>query len=330
MLADPLAGLAHARVTVDPVAPYRLPGAVPDGVMRRRDGLLERIACHDGQVVVLRAAQPRRDGEVVMGAWAPDRDLAEYALARWRRTLGVDLDHRPFLDLAWNDPVLGPLVRRRPWLRPSCRYRPHEALMWAITEQLIEYVEATKIQRGLVRLAGVQCERTGLRDAPTPAAMLALAPAQIERLGLSARRTLLLRQTCRLLVRGLDLDHDDRMAAWQRLRAVPGLGSWTLASMALRGQGETNASPSGDLGLLKSVGRLMYEGRVQLTPAPLLAASYDHQPSARALAQAEGQTVELRRDRKGRTPMATEHQVHELVTRYSPWAGYAAEHLFAA
>ncbi|MDO9352259.1 MAG: hypothetical protein Q7T55_01100 [Solirubrobacteraceae bacterium] len=315
---------------VDPVAPYRLPGAVPDGVMRRRDGLLERVASHDGELALLRAAQPRRDGPVVIGVWAPTEALADEALARWRRSLGVDLDHRPFLDLAWHDPVLAPFVRRRPWLRPTCRYRPHEALVWAITEQLIEYVEATKIQRGLVRLVGARCERTGLRDAPTPEAILALAPAQIERLGLSARRTLLLRQTCRLLVRGLDLEAEDRMHAWRQLRAVPGLGSWTVAMMASRGQGHPDASPSGDLGLLKSVGRLMWEGRVELTPAPLLATSYDHRPSARAVAETEGRTVELKRDRKGRTPMATEHQVHELVSRYSPWAGYAAEHLFAA
>lgn len=315
---------------MQPVAPYRLPGAVPDGVMRRRDGLLERIACHDGEVVLLRAAQPRRGGEVVIGAWASSPQLADEALGRWRRSLCVDVDHRPFLDLVWHDPVLGPLARRRPWLRPSVRYWPHEALVWAITEQLIEYVEAAKIQRGLVRLAGTVCERTGLRSAPTPKALLGLAPAQIERLGLSARRTLLLRQTCRLLVRGVDLDHPDRETAWRRLREVPGLGAWTLSCLASRGQGHTDASPSGDLGLLKSVGRLMHEGRVQLTPAPLLAASYDHQPSARALREAEGKVVPLTRDRKGRTPLATEQQVHELVTRYSPWAGYAAEHLFAA
>lgn len=298
--------------------------------MRRRDGLLERIACHDGEVVLLRAAQPRRGGDVVMGAWATTPELADEALERWRRSLCVDVDHRPFLELVWNDPVLGPLARRRPWLRPTVRYWPHEALVWAITEQLIEYEEAARIQRGLVRLAGTHCERTGLRSAPTPKALLGLAPAQIERLGLSARRTLLLRQTCRLLVRGVDLDHPDRLTAWQRLREVPGLGAWTLSCLASRGQGHTDASPSGDLGLLKSVGRLMHEGRVQLTPAPLLAAAWDHQPSARALREAEGKVAPLTRDRKGRTPLATEEQVHELVTRYSPWAGYAAEHLFAA
>ncbi len=285
-------------MTVEPPAPYRLPRAVPDGVMRQRDGLLERVAGHGDALVILRAAQPRRDGPVVIGAWADDDALAEAALERWRGSLGVDVDHRPFLEAAWHDPLLGPLVRRRPWLRPTVRYRPHEALLWAIAEQLIEYVEAARIQRGLVRLAGVQCERTGLRDAPTPQAILDLAPAQIESLGLTGRRVQLMRDCCRLLVRGLDLDDPDRELAWRRLRAMPGMGAWTLSCLALRGQGEPDASPSGDLGLLKAVGRLLH---------------------------ADG-----RRDERERIPLATELEVHELVSRFSPWKGYAAEHLFAA
>lgn len=305
---DPLHGLAHVRVAVDPVAPYRLPRAVPDGVMRRRGGLLERVVHGDGQFVVLRAAQPGRGGTVLMGAWAEDVDTAERALARWRRTLRVDVDHRPFLEAAWHDPLLAPLVRARPWMHPAVRYRPHEALLWAITEQLIEYVEAARIQRRLTRLAGAECPRTGLRDAPTPQAILELAPARIESFGLSARRTLIMRDVCRLLVRGLDLDEPDPLPAQRRLRAVPGIGAWTLACMALRGQGDADATPSGDLGLLKVVGRMMADGRVQ-APA-------DIDPTAR--------------DRRERLPLATEQQVHDLMARYAPWRGYAAEHLLCA
>lgn len=320
-------------MSVDPVAPYRLPNAGRDGVARRRGGLLERIVREDDSIVLLRAARPHREGPVVIGAWAEEPDLAQRALDRWRRVLGVDVDHRPFLDAAWNDPVLGPLVRRRPWLRPNVRYRPHEALMWAIAEQLIEFDEAVLIQAKLVRAAGVRCERTGLRDVPTPAEVLRLAPAEIERMGLSARRTLLLRETCRLLVRGLDLDAEDQLPVWRRLRSVPGLGAWTLSCLALRGQGEPDASPSGDLGLLKAVGRLMHEGLVELSPAPAMHA-WDHSRPGEWTARAAGTTLapdppqELRRDRRGRTPLATEQQVHELVSRFSPWRGYAAEHLF--
>lgn len=276
--------------------------------MRRRGGVLERVVREDGQFVVLRAAQPGRGGTVLMGAWAEDSAAAERALARWRRTLRVDTDHRPFLEVAWHDPLLGPLVRARPWMHPAVRYRPHEALLWAITEQLIEYVEAARIQRGLTRLAGAECPRTGLRDAPTPQAILGLAPARIESFGLSARRTLLMREVCRLLVRGLDLDEPDPLPAQRRLRAVPGIGAWTLACMALRGQGDPDATPSGDLGLLKVVGRMMADGRVQ-APADL-------DPTAR--------------DRRERLPLATEQQVHDLMARYAPWRGYAAEHLLWA
>lgn len=324
--ADPLAGLAHARAVVDPVAPYRLPWAAPDGVMRRRGGVLERIYCEQGETALLRAAQPSRGGAVVMGAWAPSEALAAEALERWRRSLLVDVDHRPFLEANWNDPLLGPLVRRRPWLRPSVTLRAREALVNGITEQLIEYVEALKIQRGLVRLAGVQCERTGLRDSPAPQALLDLAPAQVERLGLAPTRVRIIRDVCRLLVRGLDLDTQDearREADWRRLRAMPGLGAWTLSVMALRGQGYVDASPSGDLGLLKSVGALIHEGVVTDLAPPVRGSVWETVVKDRE-ATPQG------RDRLGRLPLATEQQVHELVSRYAPWRGYAAWHLFSA
>lgn len=323
---DPLAGLAHARQVVEPVSPYRLPSAPPDGVMRRRGGVLERILCEDGEITLLRAAQPSRGGPVVIGAWAPTQACAEAALARWRRSLLVDLDHRPFLDLAWHDPLLGPLVRRRPWLRPSVTLRAREALVNGITEQLIEYVEALRIQRGLVRLAGVQCERTGLRDSPTPQALLDLAPAQIERLGLTPTRVRIVRDVCRLLLRGMDLDTQDparREADWRRLRAIPGLGAWTLSVLALRGQGYVDASPSGDLGLLKSVGALIHEGVVSDLAPPVRDAVWE-------TVQKDREAAPRGRDRLGRRPLATEQQVHELVSRYAPWRGYAAWHLFSA
>src|ERR1700712_232865 len=203
---DPLAGLAHVRETVRPVAPYRLPWAVPDGVMRRRGGPLERLV-HDGDVpVVLRAAQPVDGGEVLIGAWSEDEASAVRALARWRRTLGVDRDHRPFLEASWDDSLLGPLVRRRPWLRPTQRYSPHEALIWAILEQLVTYEEAAGMQRALVWKLGRRDLRTGLIDAPTPEALHGLAAAQYHRLGLPSKRATALRAVCGRLVQGsLDL-----------------------------------------------------------------------------------------------------------------------------
>ena len=51
-----------------------------------------------------------------------------------------------------------------------------------------------------------------------------------------------------------DAEHEP---GWRRLRAIPGIGSWTVEMLALRGQGRHDQLPAGDLGLLKLVGRAL-------------------------------------------------------------------------
>ena len=46
-------------------------------------------------------------------------------------------------------------------------------------------------------------------------------------------------------------DHD---AAWHRLRAIPGIGAWTVEMTAIAGQGRYDQVLAGDVGLLKLVG----------------------------------------------------------------------------
>ena len=46
------------------------------------------------------------------------------------------------------------------------------------------------------------------------------------------------------------------MPGWRRLRAIPGIGPWTLEMLALYGQGHYDRVPAGDLGYLKLVGRI--------------------------------------------------------------------------
>ncbi len=71
------ADLVEVRCEVTPRWPVRLPrGNAPDGVMRCRNGVLERYLTVEGEGVVVRAAQPARD-RVVIGAWAADAARAE-------------------------------------------------------------------------------------------------------------------------------------------------------------------------------------------------------------------------------------------------------------
>src|SRR4051812_46630429 len=145
--------MVEVRHTVRPSWVFRLPGGAADGVLRRRGGVLERLLHVDGEPIVARVAQPARD-VVVLGARAGDAALAEEGIARMRFALGVDDDLRAFHERFRLDPLIGPSVRRQPWLRIRPRPDPFEALAWATTEQLFAFPRAAAIQRRVVARLG--------------------------------------------------------------------------------------------------------------------------------------------------------------------------------
>jgi 3-methyladenine DNA glycosylase/8-oxoguanine DNA glycosylase len=281
--------MVEVRREVRPVWPLRLPGGGPDGVMRRRrGGGIERLLHVEGMPAVVRVGQPARD-RLVLVAGADSPDVAEEALGRMCFALGVDDDLRPFYDRFRFDPVIGPSVRARPHLRIIRRPDPFEALAWAICEQLIDFERAAAIQRRIVFKLGRRCARTGLRDLPTAATLAGTAPALLQSLDLGAGRALAMRRAAREVAAGrADLLGADHERAWRRLRAIPGIGSWTIEMLALYGQGRYDQVPAGDLGYLRIVG-----------------------------AMATG-------DRRAR---ATEDEVRAFFAPYEGWAGLAGAHL---
>jgi 3-methyladenine DNA glycosylase/8-oxoguanine DNA glycosylase len=282
--------MVEVRTEVEPVWAFRMPvGGTADGVARRRNGVRERLLHLDGHPAVVRVAQTAAD-RVLFGAQAPDERTAHRAIGRMRFALGVDDDLRPFYDRFRDDPLIGPSIRARPWIRVTRRPEPFEALAWAITEQLIEFVRAAAIQRRMVRRWGRRCVRTGLRDVPDADALSRVAPAELQSCDLSAGRALALIRCAREVAAGrVDLRAPDHERGWQRLRAIPGVGSWTIEMLALTGQGRYDQLPAGDLNYLKIVGRLQSGGN----------------PHARA----------------------TEDDVRELFAPYGEWAALAAAHL---
>jgi 3-methyladenine DNA glycosylase/8-oxoguanine DNA glycosylase len=282
------------RVEVRPAGPFRLRGGGMDGLLRRRGGVLERLL-HDGrEPVVVRVAQPARD-RVVFGARARTDAAAAHGIERMRFALGVDEDLRAFHRRFARDPLIGRSLRRRPWLRVSRRPDPFEALAWAVCEQLIEYERAAAIERRLLaslgrRWVGWDGAASPLRDLPTPAALAGTAPALLESFDLASSRAIALVRVAREVARGrVDLQSGEHERGWRRLRAIPGIGSWTVEMLALHGQGRHDQVPAGDVGLLKLVGRLLSGG----------------DPYARA----------------------QEHEVREFFAPYEEWAGLAAAHL---
>jgi 3-methyladenine DNA glycosylase/8-oxoguanine DNA glycosylase len=249
--------MIEVRAEVAPVSPFRLPGhGTRDGLLRPRDGGVARLIHVEGEPAVVTVRQSRRD-RVRFAASAPSRGGAKEALARMRFALGVDDDLRPFYERFRFDPLLGPAIRSRPDLRVLRRPDPFEALAFAICEQLIESGRAAAIQRRLVNRWGRRCPHTGLRDAPDAMSLAGVAPAELQALDLSGGRARALRRAAREVAAGrIDLEDADHERGWSRLRAIPGIGAWTVEMLALHGQGRHDEVPAGDLAFSKLVGRL--------------------------------------------------------------------------
>ena len=240
------------ELDVVPPGPYRLPPGGRDGVMRRRDGTLTRVL-HCPRPAVVSAWIT--GGAVRIRAEADTRDCAAYAVDRMRFALGVDHDLRPFLRRFRWDPLIGPIVRRRPWIRPLRRPEPFEALAWAITEQLIESERASAIQRTLVRRFGRRSACGTLRDVPAPARLAECDQPQLQSCDLAAGRAQALIRVSREVAAGR-IDLAQHEAAWKRLLAIREIGPWTVECLALHGQGRDDQLPAGDLAYVKLVGKL--------------------------------------------------------------------------
>lgn len=255
---------ATVELDVIPPGPYRMPPPGRDGVLCRRDGALTRVLrCPEetGEAAPLAtvAAWPA-GGAVRLHARAPTRAAAVHAIERMRFALGLDHDIRPFIRRFRWDPLIGPILRRRPWIRPLRRPDPFEALAWAITEQLIESQRASAIQRRLVGRYGGRSDCGTLRDAPAPARLADCCQAELQACDLAAARAqALIRASREVAASRIDLSQQE--PAWERLLAIREIGPWTIESLALHGQGRDDKIPAGDVAYLKLVGKLAGLGR---------------------------------------------------------------------
>jgi 3-methyladenine DNA glycosylase/8-oxoguanine DNA glycosylase len=243
-----------------PKGHYRLPGAGRDGVLRRRGRALVRAIHHGDECAVVAAWAT--GGAVRLRAQGPSREAASHALERMRFALNLDHDLTPFHVEFKNDRLLGPIIRRKPWLRPSRIADPFQALAWAITEQLIEVDRALAIQRRLTWRYGRRSECGTLRDAPSATTMAGRAPAELRSCDLSAGRSLALVLCAREVATGrVDLHDADHERGWRRLIRIREIGPWTIEKLAFHGQGRDDQLPAGDLAYIKLVGRLAGLGR---------------------------------------------------------------------
>jgi DNA-3-methyladenine glycosylase II len=243
---------------VVPVGPYRLPTAGRDGVLVHRGGALTRMVHAEGETALVRAWAAA--GCIRFRAEARSRGAALAATERMRFALGTDHDLRGFHRRFGFDRHVGPVIQRRPWLRPRRRPEPFEALAWAVCEQLIDGQRAARIERSIVRRLGSRSDCGELRSPPSAERLAGCSPAELDACGLAPKRSIALIKAAREVASGR-ADLTEHEPAWRRLRAIPNIGNWTIEMLAFEGQGRDDMLPALDVAYLKLVGVLAGLGR---------------------------------------------------------------------
>jgi len=246
-----------AEIVVRPRGPYslalsaRLAG---DATRRVHDGLVTARCCG----AVARAWQSP-DGTVTI------RSESVAAAEKLRWALALDDDHSEFLRRFADDPLLSRAMKHLRGYRPLRTATVAQSLLRAVCGQLIDSKTARRLERSVIRALqnrhlSVTVPGTGLCEPPTTAALGAVAPFELRRLGLHERRGAAVVRLCR----GLELErlHDLPTAAVvRRIERERGLGPWSAGVVCLEGLGRFEHGLVGDLGLVKLV-RALGGGRV--------------------------------------------------------------------
>jgi AraC family transcriptional regulator of adaptative response / DNA-3-methyladenine glycosylase II len=195
-------------------------------------------------------------------------DLADVAdltsaIARCRRLLDLDADPEAVDRVLAGDRALAPLVAAAPGRRVP---RTVDGDEFAVLGQQVSIAAARTTTASLVAAFGDPvCDPVGglTHLFPTPDQLAGASPA------LPGGRARALGHVVDALASGrLDLGPGcDRAEARQVLGALPGIGSWTVETVAMRALGDPDAFAAGDLGVRRAAERIGLPGGA----GPLLA-----------------------------------------------------------
>ena len=233
---------------------FLAPRAIP-GVEAIEGGMYRRSIEIGGQHGWLEVAAGKLGGLRLAIVFPEPREMLRI-VSRVRRIFDLDADPMIIDGHLAADPLLAPLVRRRPGLRVPGAWDGFELGVRAILGQQVSVAAATTLAARLVAAFGrpLAGEITGLTHTfPSPADV---ASARVEEIGVPRKRADAIRRFAAAVARG-DLSFDGALDAEDfraGLRELPGVGDWTAEYIALRALGDPDAFPSGDLGLLRATG----------------------------------------------------------------------------
>jgi AraC family transcriptional regulator of adaptative response / DNA-3-methyladenine glycosylase II len=177
------------------------------------------------------------------------RDLS-VAIARCRRLLDLDADPVAVDALLSEDPMLAPLVAKAPGRRVPRTVDEQELALRMVLGQQVSTAAARTHAGRLVAVLGDPVADDSLTHLfPTAEQLAEVDPAT---LAMPQARKNTLVGLARALADGrVDLDPGaDRAEARTQLEALPGIGPWTVESIAMRALGDPDAFLATDLGVV--------------------------------------------------------------------------------
>lgn len=172
-----------------------------------------------------------------------------------RRWLDLDTDTDAVVRALGGDPLIGPLVRRRPGLRAVGYPEAFEAAIMTVLGQQVS-VAAGATFGGRLAAAYGTASSTELTLFPSPAAIAAAPPEELRAaVGVTRTRAATVQNVARAVADGLSLDPDGDHAALRReLLAIPGIGPWSADYLAVRVLRDPDAFTPGDLVARRAMG----------------------------------------------------------------------------
>jgi 3-methyladenine DNA glycosylase/8-oxoguanine DNA glycosylase len=182
-------------------------------------------------------------------------DNAAEIVRQVRRWLDLDVDHLRIRDALGADPVIGSMITARPGLRVIGYPDGFEAAVLTVLGQQVSLGAGRTFGGRAVAAFGLPGP-AGLLVFPTPQVLAAADPVQLQaRIGITGSRARTLHALATACADGLRIEADGDCAAIRRdLLALPGIGPWTVDIIAVRGLGDRDAFPAGDLVVRRALG----------------------------------------------------------------------------
>lgn len=239
-----------------------------------RRGRFDPCQAHVGDHLVWRTARPA-DGPVLARiqqldqhtvtctAWGPGSD---WFVDRLPALLGDGDDHAGFHHA--DHALVRKIHRASDWLRLPSSGLVFEALVGAVLEQRVTVAEALDARNRLIAWHGelppasVRGMPDHLRVMPTPRAWGSIPSWDWHRAGCDVHRAATIRRAATVAGRLDETSGMERTAGLRRMRAVRGIGVWTVAETWQRSHGDPDLVSYGDTHLARFVGYALTGGPV--------------------------------------------------------------------